>query len=246
MRLKDKIAIVTGGGRGLGRGIALKLSQEGAKVVVASRQAANAKAVTEEILKAGGTAIDVAVDVAKRKDVEAMFAKAAESFGPVVDILVNNAGINQDAALHKMSDEAWDAVLAVNLTGTFYCLRQAAQQMRERNYGRIINISSMSAQGNFGQANYAASKAGVIGLTKTAARELAKKGITVNAICPGLIDTDMARGVPPQVWEAIIAKVWTGRVGVPADIANVVAFLASDEASYVTGEVITVSGGLSL
>ncbi len=176
---------------------------------------------------------------------EAIFAKVVAELGPI-DILVNNAGINRDAALHKMTDEQWDKVIAINLTGTFYCLRLAAQQMRERGYGRIVNVSSMSWLGNFGQANYAASKAGVVGLTKTAARELAKKGITVNAICPGFIDTEMTRGVPPNVWEAMVGKIWTGRVGSPEDVGNVVAYLASDEASYVTGEVINVSGGMVL
>ena len=245
MRLKDKVAIVTGAGRGLGRGIALKLGREGAKVVVADVIEANAQAVAQEINQAGGKAIAVEVDIANKSDVETMFAKAASGFGPV-DILVNNAGINRDGALHKMSDENWDKVIAVNLTGTFNCLRLAAQQMRERGYGRIVNVSSMSWLGNFGQANYAASKAGVVGLTKTAARELAKKGITVNAICPGFIDTEMTRGVPPNVWDAMVGKIWSGRVGSPEDVGNVVAFLASDEAAYVTGEVINISGGMVL
>ena len=206
---------------------------------------ANAQSVVDEIVKAGGSAVGLAVDVANKESVDQMFAAANANVGPV-DILVNNAGINRDATVHKMSDEAWDAVIAVNLTGTFYCLRKASQQMRERGYGRIVNISSMSWLGNFGQANYAASKAGVVGLTKTAARELAKYGVTVNAICPGLIDTDMARGIPPEVMQGSIAKIWTGRIGVPEEVANVVAFLASDRASYVTGEVIAVSGGMSV
>ena len=245
MRLKDKVAIVTGAGRGLGRGIALKLGREGAKVVVADVIEANAQSAAKEIADAGGKAIAVKADISSKAEVEALFAKAVAELGPI-DILVNNAGINRDAALHKMTDEQWDKVIAVNLTGTFYCLRLAAQQMRERGYGRIVNVSSMSWLGNFGQANYAASKAGVVGLTKTAARELAKKGITVNAVCPGFIDTEMTRGVPPNVWEAMVGKIWTGRVGSPEDVGNVVAYLASDEASYVTGEVINVSGGMVL
>ena len=145
-----------------------------------------------------------------------------------------------------MNDDNWDRVIAVNLTGTFYCLRLAAQQMRERGYGRIVNIASMSWLGNFGQANYAASKAGVVGLTRTAARELAKKGVTVNAICPGFIDTEMTRSVPQNVWHIMVGKIWAGKVGTPEDVGNVVAFLASDEAAYVTGEVINVSGGMVL
>ena len=245
MRLKDKVAIVTGAGRGLGRGIALKLGREGAKVAVADVIEANAQAVAKEICQAGGKAIGARADISSKPEVEALFAKVVAELGPI-DILVNNAGINRDAALHKMTDEQWDKVIAVNLTGTFYCLRLAAQQMRERGYGRIVNVSSMSWLGNFGQANYAASKAGVVGLTKTAARELAKKGITVNAVCPGFIDTEMTRGVPPNVWEAMVGKIWTGRVGSPEDVGNVVAYLASDEASYVTGEVINVSGGMVL
>ena len=245
MRLKDKVAIVTGAGRGLGRGIALKLGREGAKVAVADVIEANAQSVAKEICAAGGKAIGARADISIKPEVEALFAKVVAELGPI-DILVNNAGINRDAALHKMTDEQWDKVIAVNLTGTFYCLRLAAQQMRERGYGRIVNVSSMSWLGNFGQANYAASKAGVVGLTKTAARELAKKGITVNAVCPGFIDTEMTRGVPPNVWEAMIGKIWTGRVGSPEDVGNVVAYLASDEASYVTGEVINISGGMVL
>jgi len=245
MRLKDKVAIVTGAGRGLGRGIALKLGREGAKVAVADVIEANAQSVAKEICAAGGKAIGARADISIKPEVEALFAKVVAELGPI-DILVNNAGINRDAALHKMTDEQWDKVIAVNLTGTFYCLRLAAQQMRERGYGRIVNVSSMSWLGNFGQANYAASKAGVVGLTKTAARELAKKGITVNAVCPGFIDTEMTRGVPPNVWEAMVGKIWTGRVGSPEDVGNVVAYLASDEASYVTGEVINISGGMVL
>ncbi|NVO14803.1 MAG: 3-oxoacyl-ACP reductase FabG [Rhodoplanes sp.] len=245
MRLENKVAIVTGAGRGLGRGIALKLAREGAEVVVGDVVRENAVAVADEITGAGGRAIGVAADISRKADVEAMFAAAAKGFGEL-DILVNNAGINRDGALHKMTDESWDKVIAVNLTGTFYCLRQAAQIMRERGYGRIVNVASMSWLGNFGQANYAASKAGVVGLTKTAARELAKKGITVNAICPGFVDTEMTRGVPPAVWDAMIGKIWCGRVGSPDDVGNVVAFLASDDAAYVTGEVINVSGGMVL
>ena len=245
MKLSNKVAIVTGAGRGLGKGIALKLAAEGAKIVVADILDSNAAAVVAEICAAGGKAVAVKANVADKNDVAALFAKAVAEFG-TVDIMVNNAGINRDGQLFKMSDEDWDQVIAVNLTGTFYCTRAAAQIMREKGYGRIVNISSMSWLGNFGQANYAASKAGVVGLTKTAARELAKKGITCNAICPGFIDTDMTRGVPEKVWEIMVSKIAAGRAGSAEELANVVAFLSSDEAAYVTGEVINVSGGMVL
>ena len=206
---------------------------------------ANAEAVVAEIVAAGGKAVPAQANVAVKADVEAMFAKAVNELGGV-DILVNNAGINRDVQLFKMSDEEWEQVIAVNLTGTFYSCRLAAQHMREKGFGRIINISSMSWLGNFGQANYAASKAGVVGLTKTAARELAKKGITCNALCPGFIDTDMTRGVPEKVWDIMVSKIPVGRAGTAADVGNMVAFLASDEASYINGEVINVSGGMVL
>jgi NAD(P)-dependent dehydrogenase (short-subunit alcohol dehydrogenase family) len=245
MRLKDKVAIVTGAGRGIGRGIALKLAEEGAKVVVADVVEENAQKVVEQIKQAGGKAIASKTDISQKPEVEAMFAKAASEFGPV-DILVNNAGINRDGMLHKMTDEQWHQVINVNLTGTFYCLRLAAQLMRERGYGRIINVASMSWLGNFGQTNYSAAKAGVVGMTGTAARELAKKGVTVNAINPGFVDTEMTRGVPEKIWNAMIDKIWMGKVGDPSDVGKVVAFLASDDAAYVTGQVIDVSGGMVL
>jgi len=245
MRLRDKVAIITGAGRGIGRAIALKLAQEGAKVVVSDIIIENAQAVAEEIKKAGGTALAIKTNIAVREEVEQLFTEAINYFGKI-DILVNNAGINRDAMLHKMTDEQWDEVIAVNLTGTFYCTRQAAIHMRERGYGRIINIASASWLGNIGQANYAASKAGVVGLTKTAARELARKGVTVNAICPGFIDTDMTRAVPEKIWNMMVEKIPMGRVGKPEDVANLVAFLASDEAGYITAEVINVGGGMVL
>jgi 3-oxoacyl-[acyl-carrier protein] reductase/2-hydroxycyclohexanecarboxyl-CoA dehydrogenase len=163
-----------------------------------------------------------------------------------LDIMVNNAGINQDAMLHKMTLEQWDKVISINLNGTFYFTQGAAKHMREKGYGRIVNISSASWLGNIGQANYAASKAGVVGLTKTAARELARKGVTVNAICPGFIKTDMTTSIPEKVWDIMISKIPAGRAGEPADVANMVAFLCSNEAEYITGEVINVGGGMVL
>lgn len=245
MRLEGKVAIVTGSGRGLGKGIALKLAQEGAKVIVSDILEESATECVNEIKAAGGEASAFCGNIAKEADVMAVFDSAVNTYGKI-DIVVNNAGINKDGMLHKMSNEQWDAVISVNLSGTFYMTREAAKRMREQECGRIINISSMSWLGNIGQSNYAASKAGVVGLSKTAARELARKGITCNVICPGFIDTDMTRGVPENVWDIMISKIPAGRAGSPADVGNLIAFLASDEASYINGQVIDVSGGMVL
>lgn len=245
MRLDGKRAVVTGAGRGIGRAIALKLAEEGAAVVVNDVNPENVQAVVAEIGALGRTALGVVADVSQPAEAQRIIATALNDLGGL-DILVNVAGINRDAMLHKMTMDQWNLVLAVNLTGTFNTTQAAAVHMREAGYGRIINISSASWLGNIGQANYAASKAGVVGLTKTAARELARKGVTCNVICPGFIDTDMTRGVPEKVWQMMIDKIPAGRVGDPRDVANVVAFLASDEAGYVTGEVINVGGGMVL
>lgn len=245
MRLENKIAIVTGAGQGIGKGIALCLAEEGAHVVVADVNVKTATNTAMEIKKLGRNALPISTDVSIQDDVQTLINTTVKEFGQL-DILVNNAGINRDAMLHKMTMEQWNQVIAVNLTGTFMCMQAAAKLMRERNYGRIINIASASWLGNIGQANYAASKAGVVGLTKTAARELAKKNITVNAICPGFIETDMTRGVPEKVWDIMVSKIPMGKVGVPRDVGNVVAFLASDDASYITAEVINVGGGMVL
>ncbi|MGE5508855.1 MAG: 3-oxoacyl-ACP reductase FabG [Chitinophagales bacterium] len=245
MRLEGKRALVTGAGRGIGRAIALKLAQEGADVLVNDVNRDNAEQVAEEIRALGRKAVAVVADVSKPEEAQVLVSAAINDLGGL-EVLVNVAGINRDAMLHKMTQDQWNAVLAVNLTGTFNTTQAAAVHMREVGYGRIINIASMSWLGNIGQANYAASKAGVVGLSKTAARELAKKGVTVNVICPGFIDTDMTRGVPEKVWQMMVDKIPAGRVGDPSEVANVVAFLASDEAGYVTGEVINVSGGMVL
>ena len=245
MRLEGKVAIVTGAGRGLGKGIALKLAQEGAKVIVSDVMIDNATECVNEIITAGGSATAFCGNIAKQADVIAVFDAAVNTYGKI-DIVVNNAGINKDGMLHKMTDDQWDAVINVNLSGTFYMTREAAKRMREQESGRIINISSMSWLGNVGQSNYAASKAGVVGLTKTAARELARKGVTCNVICPGFIDTDMTRGVPADVWDLMISKIPAGRAGSPEDVGNLIAFLASEEASYINGQIIEVSGGMVL
>lgn len=244
-RLSNKIAIVTGAGRGLGRGIALKLAQEGCTVVAAD--VTPAEETVSLVLNSGGKAVYYVVDVSDQKQVKGMMDFTLETYG-TLDIMVNNAGINRDGMLHKMSAENWDLVLKVNLTGTFYCTQAALQIMRAKNYGRVINISSGSWLGNFGQANYAASKAGVVGLTKTAARENAAKGITCNAICPGFIETDMTLKLKEinggAAWDSMIGRVPMGYAGKPSDVGNLIAFLASDEASYITSEVINVGGGM--
>ena len=234
MRLEGKVAIVTGASRGLGKGIAKKLAQEGAKVVIADMIPADE--TVAEIVASGGTAAAYQVNISQLEEVKGLVAFAIEKFG-TLDIMVNNAGINRDGMLHKMSRENWDLVISVNLTGTFYCTQEALRYMRGKNYGRIINISSGSWLGNIGQANYAASKAGVVGLTKTAARENAKKGITCNVICPGFIETDMTSKLKEvnggAAWDSMISRVPMGYAGQPAD-----------EASYITSEVINVGGGM--
>lgn len=245
MRLENKVAIVTGAGRGLGKGIALKLAKEGAKVTVADITLETASETVAEIEASGGTAKAFACNIAVQEEVKAMYDFTLDQFG-TLDVVVNNAGINRDGMLHKMSVEQWNQVIAVNLTGTFFSVQCASQILREKGAGAIINIASASWLGNIGQANYAASKAGVVGLTKTASRELAKKGVTCNAICPGFIETDMTRGVPEKVWDIMVGKIPMGRAGKPSDVANLVAFLSSDEANYITGEVLNVGGGMIL
>jgi NAD(P)-dependent dehydrogenase (short-subunit alcohol dehydrogenase family) len=245
VRVAGKIALVTGAARGIGRGIAEKLGAEGADLAIVDLKA-EALADTAAVLTgAGRRVLPLGADVGDRQQADGVVAAAIAEFGQL-DILVNCAGINRDAILHRMTDEQWDAVIRVDLSAVFYLTRAAAVHMRQRGAGRIINISSASWQGNVGQANYAAAKAGVIGLTKTAARELAPKGVTANAICPGFIETEMTRAMPPDAWDRIAGRIPMGRVGTPADVGNVVAFLASDEAAYVTGEVINVGGGLVL
>ena len=245
MRLKDKVAIVTGSARGLGKGIAIKLAEEGAKVVIADM--AGAEETAKEISDHGGTATAFQVNVAKQDEVQALVKYAIDTYG-TLDIMVNNAGINRDGMLHKMPVENWDTVIAVDLTGTFYGTQEAIKYMRQKGYGRVINISSGSWLGNIGQANYAAAKAGVVGLTKTAARENARKGITCNAICPGFIETDMTLKLKEvndgAAWNSMMQRIPMGYAGKPSDVGNMVAFLASDEAAYITSEVINVGGGM--
>lgn len=245
MRLKDKVAVVTGAGRGLGRGIAVKLAKEGAKVVVADM--GSTEETVGEIRNAGGTAEGFQVNVSVQTEMQALMQFTLDTYG-TLDIMVNNAGINRDGMLHKMPVENWNVVIDVDLTGTFYGTQEAIKIMRSKGYGRVINISSGSWLGNIGQANYAAAKAGVVGLTKTAARENARKGITCNAICPGFIETDMTLKLKEvndgAAWDSMLQRIPAGYAGKPEDVGNVVAFLASDEAAYVTSEVINVGGGM--
>jgi NAD(P)-dependent dehydrogenase (short-subunit alcohol dehydrogenase family) len=241
-RLRDRIAVVTGAGRGIGEGIARRLAEDDAIVVCADVVEENAAKVAAAC---GGSSYGVALDVSDSAACDALIAQVVETHGRV-DILVNNAGINRDAMLHKMTDEAWHQVIAVDLSGEFFLGRAAARVMRTQKSGRIINISSASWMGNIGQANYAAAKAGVVGLTRTMAKELARSGVTVNALCPGFIETEMTRGIPPEIYEAQLKKIPLGRVGTPTDVGNLVAFLASDDASYITGEVINIGGGYQI
>ncbi|MDQ0337361.1 3-oxoacyl-[acyl-carrier protein] reductase/2-hydroxycyclohexanecarboxyl-CoA dehydrogenase [Caldalkalibacillus uzonensis] len=243
--LNGKVAIVTGAARGLGKGIAEKLASLGAYVVVSDVNKEGAQDTVTDIKQNGGRAEAFLCNVANVDEARELIHSTVRKHGHL-DILINNAGINRDAMLHKMTQDQWSEVIAVNLNGVFNTMQPASVIMREQEYGRIVNISSASWLGNIGQANYAAAKAGVVGITKTAARELAKKNITVNAICPGFIDTDMTRGVPEKVWEMMISKIPMGRAGKPEDVANCIAFLVSDHASYITGEVINVGGGMVL
>jgi 3-oxoacyl-[acyl-carrier protein] reductase/2-hydroxycyclohexanecarboxyl-CoA dehydrogenase len=240
--LTGRVAIVTGAGRGIGEGIARRLAQDGAIVVCADVNESDANSVASSLSPTG---LGVRLDVSKAEECDAVVTNAHQRYGRL-DVLVNNAGINRDAMLHKMTDEQWQQVIAVDLSGVFFMTRAASRIMRTAGSGRIVNISSASWMGNIGQANYAAAKAGVVGLSRTAAKELARSQVTVNAICPGFIDTVMTRSIPDTIREQQVARIPLGRAGQPADVAALVAFLASEEAGYITGEVINVGGGYVL
>jgi 3-oxoacyl-[acyl-carrier protein] reductase len=245
MRFENQVAVVTGAGRGIGHAIALRLAKEGARVASVSRTEANAEQTASEIngLRADASKA-YAVDVADQAAVQKAAAEIFETFGRV-DILVNNAGVTRDGLSMRMSMEDWDTVLNTNLKGAFNFTQAVMRPMIKQRSGRIINISSIAGlTGNAGQANYAASKAGLIGLTKTLARELASRGITVNAVAPGLIETDMTTVLSEEIRQAILQKVPLGKLGEPDDIASAVAYLASAEAKYITGQVLTVDGGM--
>jgi len=242
--MKDKVAVITGASRGIGRSIALILAGEGAKIVVSARNSAELEKLVAEISEKGGEAIAVAGDVAVTADADRLVDAAVAAYGRL-DILVNNAGITRDGLLLRMKDEDWDAVLNVNLKGAFLCTRAAAKVMSKQRYGRIINISSVVGEmGNAGQANYCASKAGLLGLTKSVARELARRNVTVNAVTPGFIVTDMTEALPEKTREELAAQIPLGRLGDAEDIAHAVLFLASDRSGYVTGQVLGVNGGM--
>lgn len=245
MLLEGKVALVTGASRGIGRAIALKLAAEGAKVAINfAGSTAKAEAVKAEIEEHGGEAILVQASVADPAAVEDMIRKVIDAFGRI-DILVNNAGIAKDGILIKMKDEDFDAVLNTNLKGVFYCTKAVAKLMMKQRYGRIVNMSSVVGLiGNAGQTNYAAAKAGVIGFSKSAAKELAARGVTVNMVAPGFIDTDMTANLPEKVREATLEGIPMKKMGSPENIADAVAFLVSDNASYITGQVINVDGGM--
>src|SRR6185437_16085182 len=239
--LTGKVALVTGGTRGIGREIAATLRDCGARVAISGRTADTARAAAAAL---GGETLGVGADVAVPEDVTRLIAAVEAGFGSL-DILVNNAGVTRDNILVRLKDEDWDTVLDTNLRGAFLAIRAAARGMMKRRWGRIINITSVvGVTGNKGQANYAASKAGLIGLTKSVAKELASRNILANAIAPGFIDTDMTKALTPDAREQLSAQIPLGRLGTPADIAGLVAFLASEHASYITGHVFVVDGGM--
>ena len=245
MRLKGKVAMVTGSSRGIGNAIAKKYLEEGAKVILIDRDEEGVKKSIEE-MKQYGDAVGYAMDVTDRARIAEVFESVVKDHG-TLDILVNNAGITQDAQMYKMTEEQWDSVINVNLKGVFNCAQEAVKIMREKKSGAIINISSVvGLYGNFGQVNYAATKSGVIGMTKSLAKEVGRKNVTVNAVAPGFIMTEMTEKMPEKVLDMMKEKAPLGRLGMPEDIANACLFLASDEASFVTGTVLSVDGGVVL
>ncbi len=241
---KGKVAVITGASRGIGRSIALALAAQGATIVAMDMDQAATDAVVAELAAAGTQALAVVGNVTVTADVERMIDAAIEAYGRV-DILINNAGITRDGLLMRMKDEEWDAVLSVNLKGAFLCTRAAFKVMSKQRYGRIINIASVVGQmGNVGQANYCASKAGLIGLTKSNAREMAKRSITVNAVAPGFIATAMTDALSDKVKAELTSQIPLERLGSAEDIANAVTFLASEASGYITGHVLSVNGGM--
>jgi len=241
-----RVVVVTGGSRGIGRAIGLRMADSDTRIYFnySARDSRDAEETVKLIEDAGGSAWGTRVNVASQQDVQDFFKKIAEECGRM-DVLVNNAGVTIDGLLVRMKEEDWDRVLAINLKGAFHCIQAVAKIMMKQRAGRIINMASVvGVMGNAGQANYVASKAGLIGLTKTTARELAPRGITVNAVAPGFIDTPMTARLPEKVKKAMVAQIPMGRLGQSEDVAEMVAFLASEKASYITGQVIHVNGGM--
>ena len=245
MRFDNKVALVTGSGRGLGKAIAKLFAREGARVVVNSVHESTAKATMGEIKDLGGEAVAFVKDIGVPKQAQELVQEAIDAYGRL-DILVNNAGIHLDNFLQDMTEDQFDKVVNVNLKGTFMCMQAAAKQMMKQKYGRIVNISSLAARGQIGGMNYLASKGGIEGLTRGGALELVRFGITVNAIAPFTIDTDLMRGFSPKVIQRCLDRIPMGRMGSPEEIADVVLFLASDESKYMTGQVLVVDGGTSV
>ncbi|MBE8951526.1 MAG: 3-oxoacyl-[acyl-carrier-protein] reductase [Quinella sp. 1Q7] len=243
--LAGKVAFVTGASRGIGRAIALRLAFDGAKVALNfASNSSKAESVRNEIESAGGTAMLVQGDVSNFETVNSLVKQVVDAWGRL-DILINNAGITRDNLLLKMSEDDFDRVIATNLKGVFNCTKAVTRLMMKQRGGRIVNMSSVvGLKGNISQANYAAAKAGIIGFTKTAARELASRGVTVNAVAPGLINTDMTAALSEKVKEVMLQEIPAGRMGTPEDVANAVAFLVSDQAAYITGQVLSVDGGM--
>lgn len=241
MRLKDKVSIITGGAAGIGAATAIKFKEEGAKVIIWDLNEEKGKALAAEL----GADFDK-VNTSNYADIEVAAKKVFDTYGRI-DVLVNNAGITRDSSLKKMTPELWQQVIDVNLTGVFYCVKIISEYMLLNNWGRILNASSVvGLYGNFGQTNYVATKAGLIGMTKTLARELGRKGITVNCVAPGFIATEMVSAMPENVIESMKAKVPVARLGEPKEIASAYAYLASDEAAYINGATLSVDGGMTV